>query len=42
MSIVRRVRRDGTVGYQVRVSAAGRRLPAETFDTKREARRREA
>ena len=42
MSIVRRVRRDGTVGYQVRVSVAGRRLPAETFDTKREARRREA
>jgi integrase len=42
MSIVRRVRRDGTVGYQVRVSVAGRRLRAETFDTLREARRREA
>ena len=42
MSIVRRVRRDGSVGYQVRVSVAGRRLPAETFDTHREARRREA
>jgi len=42
MSIVRRVRRDGSATYQVRVSIAGRRLPAETFDTRREARRREA
>lgn len=42
MSIVRRNRRDGSVGYQVRVSVAGRRLPAETFDTHRESRRREA
>jgi integrase len=42
MSIDRRRRRDGSVGYQVRVSVAGRRLPAETFDTHREARRREA
>ena len=42
MSIARRVRRDGSVGYQVRVSVAGRRLPAEPFSTHREARRREA
>jgi integrase len=42
MSIIRRVRRDGTTGYLVRVSVQGRRLPAETFDTYREARRREA
>jgi integrase len=42
MSINRRVRRDGRVAYQVRVSVAGRRLPAETFDTYRDARRREA
>lgn len=42
MSIVRRDRRDGSVAYQVRVSTAGRRLPAETFPTRREARRREA
>jgi integrase len=42
MSIVRRVRRDGTVAYQVRVSVTGQRLHAETFDTHREARRREA
>ena len=42
MSIIRRVRRDESVGYQVRVSVGGRRLPAETFDTRREARRREA
>ena len=42
MSIVRRVRRDGSTGYQVRVSVDGRRLPAETFDSHREARRREA
>jgi integrase len=42
MSIVRRVRRDGSTGYLVRVSVGGRRLPAKTFDTFREARRREA
>jgi integrase len=42
MSIVRRVRRDGTVARQVRVSVDGRRLPAETCNTHREARRREA
>ena len=42
MSIARRKRRDGTVSYQVRVSVDGRRLPAETFDTLREARRRKA
>ena len=42
MSITRRPRHDGTVGYLVRVSIAGRRLPAETFDTYREARRYEA
>jgi integrase len=42
MSIVPRARRDGSVGYQVRVSIGGRRLPAETFTTRREARRREA
>jgi integrase len=42
MSIVRRKRRDGSVAYQVRVSIAGRRMPAETFSTRREARRREA
>lgn len=42
MSIVRRGRRDGSVAYQVRVSTAGRRLPAETFSTHREARRYEA
>jgi hypothetical protein len=42
MSIVRRPRSDGTVGYQVRVSVAARRLPARTFDTRREARRYEA
>lgn len=41
MSIIRRPRRDGRIGYQVRVSVAGRRLPAETFDTYREARQRE-
>src|SRR5215208_3606091 len=42
MSIVPRRRSDGTVGYQVRVSVDGRRLPAETFNTRREARRYEA
>ena len=42
MSITPRVRRDGSRAYQVRVSVGGRRLPAETFDTHREARRREA
>ena len=42
MSIPRRPRRDGGIAYQVRVLVAGRRLPAETFDTLREARRREA
>jgi hypothetical protein len=42
MSIVRRLRRDGSVSYQVRVSVAGRRLSAETFSSYREARRREA
>jgi integrase len=42
VSIVRRERRDGSVAYLVRVSIAGRRLPAETFSTHREARRREA
>jgi integrase len=42
MSITRRVRRDGSTGYLVRVSVGGPRLPAETFDTYREARRREA
>ena len=42
MSITRRVRSDGSTGYLVRVSIGGRRLPAETFDTHREARRREA
>jgi integrase len=42
MSIFRRVRRDGRTAYLVRVSVGGRRLPAETFDTHREARRREA
>ena len=42
MSIVRRERADGSASFQVRVSIAGRRLPAETFDTRREARRREA
>jgi integrase len=42
MSIARRVRSDGRASYQVRVSVGGSRLPAETFDTHREARRREA
>jgi integrase len=42
MSITRRERRDGSASYLVRVSVGGRRLPAETFDTRREARRREA
>lgn len=42
MSITRRVRSDGGASYQVRVSVGGGRLPAETFDTHREARRREA
>jgi integrase len=41
MSIGRRPRRK-TVAYQIRVSVGDRRLPAETFDTYREARRREA
>jgi integrase len=42
MSIVRRHRRDGRVGYQTRVSVDGRRLPAETFNTMKEARQHEA
>ena len=42
MSITRRVRSDGRASYQVRVSVGGRRLPAETFNTRKEARRREA
>jgi integrase len=42
MSILRRVRADGSIGYQVRVSVDGHRPPAETFDTQREARRHEA
>ena len=42
MSITRRRRADGRVSYQVRVSVGGHRLPAETFDTHRDARRREA
>jgi hypothetical protein len=42
VSIVTRKRGDGSTRYQVRVSVAGRGLPAETFETRREARRREA
>jgi integrase len=40
MSIIPRRRRDGSIAYLVRVSVDGKRLPAETFDTRREARRR--
>jgi hypothetical protein len=42
MSIEPRRRRDGSIAYQVRVSVGGRRLPAETFDKKKDAKRREA
>lgn len=39
--IVPRRRKDGKISYQVRVSVRGKRLPAETFDTLKEAKRRE-
>lgn len=42
MSIVPRERQDGSTSYQVRVTVRGRRHPAETFPTLKEARARKA